>query len=89
MEAALREGDLARAMELRELAREFEELRAEDEAAKNVPAVRSAMALAGVPPGPPRPPLAPLDGEDERRVDGIWSAWSARSVAGEAEAVAR
>lgn len=81
MEAALREGDIARALELRELARPFEELRAEDESAKNVPAVRSAMALAGFPPGPPRPPLAPLDEADDRRVEAIWSAWSARAVA--------
>jgi 4-hydroxy-tetrahydrodipicolinate synthase len=88
MEAALHEGDVARAMELRELARAFEELRAEDEAAKNVPAVRSAMALAGFAPGPPRPPLAPLDEADERRVAAIWSAWTAHGVARVAETVA-
>lgn len=85
MASALRKGDIARAMELRELARAFEELRAEDESAKNVPAVRSAMTLAGFPPGPPRPPLAPLDEADERRVAAIWSAWSARGVAGVGE----
>jgi len=89
MDAALRDGDIARAMELRELARAFEELRAEDESAKNVPAVRSAMTLAGFPPGPPRPPLAPLDETDERRVAAIWSAWTAHGVAAVAEAVAR
>ena len=86
MDAALREGDMGRAMELRELAREFEELRAEGESAKNVPAVRSAMTLAGFAPGPPRPPLAPLDEADERRVVAIWSAWSAHGVAPVAEA---
>jgi dihydrodipicolinate synthase/N-acetylneuraminate lyase len=75
-------------MELRELAREFEELRAEEEAAKNVPAVRFAMELAGFPPGPPRPPLAPLEEADERRVAAIWSAWSEAGVAGTAEAFA-
>jgi len=85
MAAALREEDLARALDLRELAREFEELRAEDESAKNVSAVRSAMTLAGFPPGPPRPPLAPLDEADERRVAAIWSVWSARGVAAVAE----
>jgi 4-hydroxy-tetrahydrodipicolinate synthase len=88
MDAALRDGDIGRAMELRELARPFEELRAEDESAKNVPAVRSAMALAGFPPGPPRPPLAPLGDADERRVAAIWNAWSARGVASAVEAAA-
>lgn len=87
MDAALREGDIARAMELRELARAFEELRAEDDAAKNVPAVRSAMTLAGFAPGAPRPPLTPLDEADDRRVAAIWSAWTAHGVAAVAEAV--
>jgi dihydrodipicolinate synthase/N-acetylneuraminate lyase len=76
-------------MELRELARAFEELRAEDESAKNVPAVRSAMTRAGFAPGPPRPPLAPLDDADERRVAAIWSAWTAHGVARAAEALTR
>ena len=88
MDAALRAGDLARAMELRELARPFEELRAEDDSAKNVPAVRSAMTLAGFPPGPPRPPLAPLDEADERTVAAIWNTWSEHGVAAAAEAAA-
>jgi 4-hydroxy-tetrahydrodipicolinate synthase len=79
---ALRDGDLDRALELRALARDFEELRAEDDAAKNVPAVRAAMALAGFPPGPPRPPLARLEEADERRVAAAWSSWSAAGVAG-------
>jgi 4-hydroxy-tetrahydrodipicolinate synthase len=87
MEAALREGDIARAMELRELARAFEELRAEDDAAKNVPAVRSATTLAGFATGPPRPPLAPLEEADERRVAAIWDAWTAHGVAHAVEAV--
>jgi 4-hydroxy-tetrahydrodipicolinate synthase len=89
LQAALDEGDLTRAMELRALARDFEELRAEDDAAKNVPAVRSAMALAGFDPGAPRPPLAPLEEADERRVAAIWARWSAHGVAGERERVAR
>jgi 4-hydroxy-tetrahydrodipicolinate synthase len=89
MDAALHEGDIARAMELRELAREFEELRAEDDAAKNVPAVRSAMTHAGFAPGPPRPPLAPLDEADEARVAAIWSSWTAHGVARATEAVTR
>lgn len=81
LEAALREGDLARALELRTLAGDFERLRAEDDAAKNVPAVRSAMALAGFPAGPPRPPLAPLEDADVRRVAAIWAAWCEHGVA--------
>lgn len=80
LQAALDDGDLPRAMELRALAHEFEELRAEDDAAKNVPAVRSAMALAGFPAGPPRPPLAPLDEADERRVAEVWAEWSAHGL---------
>jgi 4-hydroxy-tetrahydrodipicolinate synthase len=82
LQAALDEGDLAGAMELRGLARDFEELRAEDDAAKNVPAVRSAMALAGFPAGPPRPPLALLEQADERRVAAVWAQWRAHGVAG-------
>jgi 4-hydroxy-tetrahydrodipicolinate synthase len=89
LEHALREGDLSRTMELRALARDFEELRAEDDAAKNVPAVRAAMGLAGFPPGPPRPPLARLEEADERRVAAVWAAWSAAGVAGAPDRVAR
>jgi dihydrodipicolinate synthase/N-acetylneuraminate lyase len=74
-------------MELRELARAFEELRAEDDAAKNVPAVRRATTLAGFATGPPRPPLAPLEEADERRVAAIWDAWTAHGVAHAVEAV--
>jgi 4-hydroxy-tetrahydrodipicolinate synthase len=83
LQAALDEGDLARAMELRGLARPFEELRAEDEAAKNVPAVRRAMELAGFAPGPPRPPLAPLEPADEQRVAAAWNAWVEHGLAAE------
>lgn len=81
--------DLPRAMKLRALAREFEELRAEDDAAKNVPAVRSAMALEGFPPGPPRPPLAPLDEADERRVAEVWAEWSALGLVSAPEPATR
>lgn len=88
LQAALAEGDLVRAIELRGLAREFEELRAEDDAAKNVPAVRSAMALAGFSTGPPRPPLAPLEEADERRVAAVWAHWLAHGIAGVRERVA-
>ena len=87
LEAALRDRDLVRALELRALASEFEQLRAEDDAAKNVPAVRSAMALAGFPPGAPRPPLGPLAEADERRIATIWETWRAHAVAGEQQPV--
>lgn len=83
MEAALREDDVGRALELRALARDFEQLRAEEEAAKNVPAVRSAMVLAGFAAGDPRPPLAPLEDQDERRVAAAWAAWTEAGVAEE------
>ena len=89
LQAALDENDLPRAMDLRALARAFEQLRAEDDAAKNVPAVRSAMALAGFPAGPPRPPLAPLEHADEQRVADVWREWTAHGVAGARDAVVR
>jgi 4-hydroxy-tetrahydrodipicolinate synthase len=82
METALRDDDLHAALELRALARDFEQLRAEDDAAKNVPAVRHAMTLAGFPSGMPRPPLAPLGEDDKRRVAAAWAAWSVAGFAG-------
>lgn len=82
MEAALREDDVVRALELRALVRDFEQLRAEDDAATNVPAVRAAMALAGFPAGDPRPPLAPLEEKDKRRVAAVWAAWTEAGAAG-------
>jgi 4-hydroxy-tetrahydrodipicolinate synthase len=75
MDAALRAGDFRRAAELQALAAPFEELRAEDLAAKNVPAVRAALGHAGFDVGAPRAPLAPLEDADLRRVETIWSAW--------------
>lgn len=89
LQAALDEGDVAGAMQLRALARDFEELRAEDDAAKNVPAVRSAMALAGFAPGAPRPPLAPLEDADERRLAAVWAEWSAQGLVGVPEPATR
>ena len=82
METALRDDDIQAALALRALAREFEQLRAEDDAAKNVPAVRHAMTLAGFPSGAPRPPLAPLSEDDERRVAAAWATWTEAGVAG-------
>jgi 4-hydroxy-tetrahydrodipicolinate synthase len=83
MEAALREDEIVNALELRALARDFEQLRAEDDSAKNVPAVRAAMARAGFPSGDPRPPLAPLEEEDDRRIAAVWAAWTEAGVVGE------
>ena len=88
LQAALDDGDLARAMELRALARPFEELRAEDEAAKNVPAVRRAMELGGFTPGPPRPPLAQLEPADEQRVAAAWNVWVEHGLASKRAAMA-
>jgi 4-hydroxy-tetrahydrodipicolinate synthase len=81
VEQALSEQDIARSMALRELAVPFELLRAEDDAAKNVPAVRSAMSLAGFDVGPPRAPLTPLEPPDVARVEEIWATWQEAGVA--------
>lgn len=81
VERALQAEDLKRAIALRELAAPFELLRAEDDAAKNVPAVRSAMSLAGIDVGPPRAPLTPLEPADVARVEAIWARWQAESLA--------
>ena len=80
MEDALRRNDLGRVMELRELVRDLEELRAEEDAAKNVPVIRAAMELAGYRIGPPRPPLAELSREDALRVARSWQAWTAADL---------
>lgn len=76
MRDALERGDYSKASRVRALAYEFESLRAEDNAAKNVPAVRSAMALAGFATGRPRLPLTPLTPADENRVKAIWRSWA-------------
>jgi 4-hydroxy-tetrahydrodipicolinate synthase len=81
LERALQEQDLMRAMALRDLAAPFELLRAEDDAAKNVPAVRCAMSLAGIDVGPPRAPLTPLEPRDVARVETIWARWQAATFA--------
>jgi 4-hydroxy-tetrahydrodipicolinate synthase len=80
LETALREGDISRAMSLRQTAAPFELLRAEDDAAKNVPAVRCALGLAGIDVGPPRAPLTPLAGADVSRVEEIWSTWESENL---------
>ena len=70
---ALREEDYARAGELRERFRPFEDLREEPgggndlSAANNVPAVKLGMELAGHYGGPVRPPLVDLSDEDAAR----------------------
>lgn len=81
VERALLEQDLTQAMALRELAAPFELLRAEDDAAKNVPAVRCAMSLAGFDVGPPRTPLTPLEPRDVARVEAIWARWQEEAFA--------
>jgi 4-hydroxy-tetrahydrodipicolinate synthase len=75
MRDAFESGDFSRANQIRRLVYEFETLRGEDNAAKNVPAVRSAMALAGFASGKPRLPLIPLTSHDEDRVEAIWRSW--------------
>ncbi len=80
MEAALQTADFALAMEIRELARPFEELRAENAAAKNVPAVRAAARLAGFEVGDPRPPISALGEHDLSRVRQIWHRWEESGI---------
>jgi 4-hydroxy-tetrahydrodipicolinate synthase len=81
MESAFRTNDLNSLFELRSLVRPFEELRAEDDAAKNVPAVRTALEFAGFQSGHPRLPLTPLEPADVRRVSEIWDTWTAAGFA--------
>src|SRR6202008_3037624 len=87
--AALRAGDYTEAMRLRALAAPFEELRAEDGAAKNVPAVRLALTLTGLDVGPPRPPLAALGDGDEARVSRVLESWQAAGMLARDEVAVR
>jgi 4-hydroxy-tetrahydrodipicolinate synthase len=61
MHAALADGDMATALELRSIALPFEELRARHGDAFNVSAVKAAMDDSGLAGGEVRPPLRPLD----------------------------
>jgi 4-hydroxy-tetrahydrodipicolinate synthase len=75
---ALRNGEWARARQLRELARPYEELRdgtgpnSPFASANNVPAVKYGMELAGLYGGPVREPLTGLSEADEERAEALY-----------------
>lgn len=69
--AALADGDIVRALEIRERCVAFEELRARDGSANNVPAVKAAMDAAGLAEGRVRPPMCDLDPATEQEVAAI------------------
>lgn len=66
---ALERGDFYRALELVSLVSPFEELRARQASANNVPAVKEAMELFGRPVGPVRAPLSELSIGDRRELE--------------------
>ena len=72
---ALEHGDYERAMEIRDLARPYEDLREgtgpenDLSAANNVPAVKYGLELAGRYGGPVREPIVELSDEDKRRAE--------------------
>ncbi|WP_458210999.1 dihydrodipicolinate synthase family protein [Haladaptatus sp. NG-SE-30] len=73
LQEALEEGDLARAKEIRDLVRPYEDLRQETGSnnrfgsANNVPAVKYGLELAGQYGGPVREPLVALSESDRNR----------------------
>lgn len=79
---AIRDEDWARAREIRDVFRPFEDLREEAgpgnnpvlSAANNVPAVKFGMELAGLTGGPVREPLVGLSEADEARVQQYYEA---------------
>jgi 4-hydroxy-tetrahydrodipicolinate synthase len=72
LHAALAAGDVATAMALWRRITPFEALRARHDAGNNVPAVKEAMAIAGIIPcAAVRPPLAPLSVADRAELERI------------------
>lgn len=75
LQEALDEGDLARAKEIRDLLRSYEDLREETGpnnrfgSANNVPAVKYGLELAGQYGGPVREPLVALSEADRQRAE--------------------
>ncbi|NQV06242.1 dihydrodipicolinate synthase family protein [bacterium] len=75
MYEALAGGDMARALEIRDLAVPFENLRARYASANNVPAVKVAMDAVGLAGGGVRPPmrdLAPAEADEVRAMVHGW-----------------
>ena len=75
LQDALERGDYERALELRDLARPFEDLREETgpnndlSAANNVPVVKYGLELAGRYGGPVREPIVELSADSKRRAE--------------------
>lgn len=73
-----RHRDVVVALEIRERCVAFEELRARDGSANNVPAVKAAMDAAGLAEGRVRPPMCDLDPATEQEVAAIVAEWEGR-----------
>jgi 4-hydroxy-tetrahydrodipicolinate synthase len=79
----LRAQRTADAMATWRLVRPFEALRARDNGAANVPAIKEALALTSVIGRTVRPPISELSGEDRAQVAAILASWeeAVRSIA--------
>ena len=80
LQEALEKGDLARAKEIRDVVRPYEDLRQETgrnnrfDSANNVPAVKHGLELAGQYGGPVREPLVELSEADRKRAEEYYEA---------------
>jgi 4-hydroxy-tetrahydrodipicolinate synthase len=77
---ALAEGDMGRALEIREECRGFEDIRARHASANNVPVVKVGLDAVGLAGGGVRPPmrdLAPAEAEEVRSIVGRWGGGAA------------
>ena len=80
LQEALEKGDLARAKEIRDVVRPYEDLRQETgrnnrfDSANNVPAVKHGLELAGQYGGPVREPLVELSEPDRKRAEEYYEA---------------
>jgi len=72
---ALRRNDYAKAMQVWESARRFEELRLADGSADNVSVVKEALAQLGLCRADVRPPSRPLPAQIKQEIAGILQAW--------------
>lgn len=71
LQKALFARDFVTAMQIRAQTVPFEDVRARDGEANNVPAVKAAMDAVGLAGGSVRPPLRALDDQTRKEVDGI------------------
>jgi 4-hydroxy-tetrahydrodipicolinate synthase len=76
MLACLRSGDYAGAMRVWELIKPFEDLRARDNNARNVPAVKAALAQLGLCGPAVRPPITELSDQEFAEVRAIQRRWN-------------